>query len=143
MASPTTGGPAAPYRIRSGFSLIELMIVVVIIAILAAIAFPAYTSYVVRTNQSAAQQFLLEVANRQEQAMLDRREYEASLADLNMQPPARVADAYDVAVDNVNNAGTPPSFTLTADPVAGSVQEGEPELTYNSDGTREPADEWD
>lgn len=46
-----------------GFTLLELMIVVAIIAILAAIAIPAYTSYVVRTNRSAAEGCLSEYAN--------------------------------------------------------------------------------
>ncbi|WP_181918343.1 pilin [Wenzhouxiangella sp. 15190] len=39
-------------RKQSGFTLIELMIVIAIIAILAAIALPAYQSYVVRTQVS-------------------------------------------------------------------------------------------
>ena len=48
----------------SGFTLIEVMIVVAIIAILAAIAYPSYQEYVKRAHRADAQRLALEMARR-------------------------------------------------------------------------------
>lgn len=47
---------------QSGFTLIELMIVVAVVAILAAIALPSYTNYVTRTNRAEGRTVLLNTA---------------------------------------------------------------------------------
>jgi type IV pilus assembly protein PilE len=47
---------------QSGFTLIELMIVVVVIGIIAAIAYPAYTDYVRKARRAEAKAELLELA---------------------------------------------------------------------------------
>ena len=108
-----------------GFSLIELMIVVAIMGIISALAVPQYKAYVVRGNRAAAQAFMLDVANREKQYLLDARAYIAGTTDaagvlsvLNMAAPKEVYTNYTVAV--TAPAGTPPTFTITATPVAGS-----------------------
>lgn len=47
---------------NTGFTLIELMIVVAIIAILAAIAYPSYIEYKIRTNRADVQKEMINIA---------------------------------------------------------------------------------
>jgi type IV pilus assembly protein PilE len=50
----------------SGFSLIELMIVIVIVGILLAISLPAYQGYVLRSHRADGHASLVDIAARQE-----------------------------------------------------------------------------
>lgn len=63
------------YRKQSGFTLIELMVVVVIVGILAAVAMPSYTRYVIRASRTQAQTELLELAAMQEKIFLNSNSY--------------------------------------------------------------------
>lgn len=62
-------------RLRRGFTLIEVMIVVAILAILAAVALPAYNDYILRGRVTNAVTGLGGMESRMEQYFQDNRTY--------------------------------------------------------------------
>jgi type IV pilus assembly protein PilE len=124
----------------SGFTLIELMITVVIVAILVSVALPSYQRYVARAVRASGQQFLTDLAQRQEQYFLDVRQYATGLGtaagQVNLTIPDQVATKYQAPVFTVNNAAVPPTYTLSLVPVAGSVVANDGALYINNLGQR-------
>lgn len=128
-----------------GFTLIELMIVVTVIAIIAAIAIPSYQQYNKRANRSSAAQIMLNIANREEQYVLDARAYSNILGNTglnithdgwtctNVQATGCSNNFYTVIVDLT---GPPPGYMITATPTAGKLQADDGTLTLSSAGLR-------
>ncbi|TXS91419.1 type IV pilin protein [Parahaliea maris] len=71
-------------RVESGFTLIEMMIVVVIVSILMLVALPAYQDSVIRAKRSAARTALSEIMSRQEQFFINNKSYATTLAELGL-----------------------------------------------------------
>jgi type IV pilus assembly protein PilE len=126
-------------RRRRGFTLIELVVTMAIVAILAMIAIPSYNSFMMKGRRASAQSFLMDVAQREQQYLLDNRSY-GSLAQLNLPTPSDVDQFYTVTV--VPTAGPPPTFTVTATPKAGTAQADDVTLTINEQNSKTPAGYW-
>lgn len=121
-----------------GFSLIELMIAVAIVGILVAIAVPSYQNHLRKGRRADAQAFITQVAQRQQQYLLDARTYAlggTALAELSMVAPTSVSDHYAVTVTPAAPT-VPPSFTVTATPTS-TVQLPDGTLTLTNTGAKE------
>lgn len=100
-------------RLSRGFTLIEIMIVVVVIAVLAAIAVPSYSEYVRRSARTVGQNYLAELAQRQELFFQNNRTYADTVAKLGLSIPGGVSERYDAAsLTIVVNAGPPQVLRL-------------------------------
>lgn len=63
------------YARSSGFSLIEVMVVLAVLGILAAIAIPSYTKYIVGTHRTTAKAAMVEAAQFMERYYTTRNTY--------------------------------------------------------------------
>ena len=113
---------------QSGFTLIELMITVAVIGILAAVAYPSYQGYIHRANRSAAQSFMMGIANKQQQYLLDARSFAGdpnAVTTLALTVPSDVSTKYSftvtctmpTAAGNCTAAVGAPNYTITATPI--------------------------
>ena len=124
-------------KASSGFTLIELMIVVAIIAIFAAIAIPSYTKYIVASHRTEAQAAMLTLAQFLESKYNASFSYPA-VADIPtaLKSPANVTTYYTLSVNVANSSQT---YTITATPTNVQSDSVCGTLTLKEDGTKTPS----
>lgn len=83
---PVAGRNAVPGW-SSGFSLLEMMVALAVAGILFFVALPGYQTAVIKSGRAAARAGLLEVAARQEQFFVNRKQYAVGLESLGLGEP--------------------------------------------------------
>lgn len=118
----------------SGFTLIELMMVIAVVAVLAAIAIPAYNDQVTKARRADAKTSIMELVSRQERFYTQYLSYTSTIVGpngcsgtacgLNMGSNKSSEGFYTLAVTTSPNGCAPASSTLcrgfevTATPIA-------------------------
>jgi type IV pilus assembly protein PilE len=121
----------------SGFSMIELMVVVAIVGVLAAIVLPNYRSYVLKSHRTAAINAIMDAASREARYYTTHNTYATDLTTLgyavvsSMPVPATGTAFYTLSV-----AASATAFTLSATPTTPQATDTCGTYTYTDMGAK-------
>jgi len=120
---------------ESGFTLVELMIVVAIVAILAAIAYPSYTEHVRKAKRGEAKADLVEYAALAERHHTVNNTYVGFESNLPTQSPRTGPQVYSIGYATAQS-----TFTITVTPTAaGQTADHCGTMTINQAGIKTPS----
>nr|WP_315483954.1 type IV pilin protein [uncultured Undibacterium sp.] len=132
-------------RFASGFTLVELMIVVAIVSIISAIAYPSYRENIKRSNRAEVRALMLENAQFMERFFTENNSYLQTAGAVPTPPvlPNLVSPRgavgtkvnYNIAF-RAAPARTATTFAIEAVPVNGMDADACATLTYNHLGQR-------
>jgi type IV pilus assembly protein PilE len=126
------------WRSRSGFTLIELMIVIAVIGILAAIAIPAYTQYVEQSRRADGMDALQNTAQRLERCYTQYGGYDSDSCGVATDLDGGGFDSpesYYAVTANLNAT----SFTLSAAPQGAQAGDECGTFTLTNTGVKDAA----
>ena len=107
----------------TGFTLIEMMIVIALISIMMVIAVPSYNQHIEKSRRTEAMSALMDLSNRQQQFMLDRNTYSNSLTNIGIESDMTEFGNYILAISTESSSCPLIScFELTATPVEDAQQ---------------------
>lgn len=125
------------------------MITVAIVAVLTMVAMPSYQAYVRKSNRSAAQSFMVNVAAREEQVLLDQRSYLAvsntgsgAFGGLNLTVPPETNGRYtfSVSLTSVGTCTAASQYCIVGTAIGNQVADGD--LYLDSFGNKTPLAKW-
>ena len=130
----------------TGFTLIELMIVMVILGIVMAIAVPSYQGYVLRSHRTDAHSSLVDIAARQERFVAQRNTYTTVISadtGLNMGTATSSKGYYTMTAGACTGGIIANCYTITATAVGNQANDTDcTAITYDSAGRKTPAACW-
>ena len=128
---------------KSGFTIIELIIVIIIVAILVALAYPSYIKYARKAKRGDAQHLLMNWSINQE---LWRSKNPQYATDAVLPPPSN--DNYNFGISN--RTATTYTLSATAKPGNDQVNDKSRDISFdcdsicmNQNGVMLPAACWD
>ena len=139
MSRGLKGQPGA-LQTASGFTLVELVVVIAIIAVLVALSVPSYQSFVMKSRRTEAKDLLYTAAQRQQQFFTANSELVGYTDDAGLlSVPTTSTNGYyslGIVVSSVGGV-IKDRYTLTATPVGAQTADSAcGTYTLNSLGTR-------
>lgn len=134
------------YKNNTGFTLVELMVVVAIVGIITAVAYPSYKGVMASGARSAAQADLMAFASAMERHSASNFSYEGAAASngntgvpgvfASYSPASEPAEnkKYTLSINSVDANGQ--TYVLKATPIADSIVDGNGSLFIYSDGRK-------